>query len=171
MLVSRNQTIERFAAICAQLDDGFADRALILGTAGFDESSWKRLETGWTTQIAEGSDGSLARRFGEAYAAARGPRSGLPFSSANVGEECGIRPEPAQRRIYEPPIRPASSATDATESTIEVPVFAQRPPVLPFVPPRPPCRRLHRFDTQTGLPLPNPIWIDDANDADSTKSA
>ncbi len=194
MLVSRDQTLERFAAICAQLDDGFADRALLLVTAGFDESSWKRLEEAWTTQIMEDSDSALSRRFGEAYAAARRPGAGTPTPTALLApgprflndqvqpwreeaaavslDASGVAPALlSQCRLDEPPCRPAFSATDATESTMEVPVFAQRPPVLPFVPPRPPCRRLHRFDSQTGLPLPTPLWIDDADIAASTTSA
>ena len=52
---------------------------------------------------------------------------------------------------------------------MEVPVFAPPSRVLPFEAPRP-VGRLHRFDTQTGLPLANPIWIDEPA-ADPTKSA
>jgi hypothetical protein len=90
----------------------------------------------------------------------------LPFSTARPGEHSGVRPAPARRRIYEPPIRPAPVSADVT---LEIPTLDARAPVLPFEAPRP-VGRLHRFDTQTGLPLANPIWIDEAA-ADPSKSA
>ena len=96
------------------------------------------------------------------------PRSApvLPFAMGRPGEDSGVRRAPAQRRIYEPPIRPASVPG---ETTLEIPILGALAPVLPFVAPRP-VGRLHRFDTQTGLPLANPIWIDEPT-ADPTKSA
>jgi hypothetical protein len=98
----------------------------------------------------------------------RVPRSAsvLPFATGRPNEDSGVRRAPAQRRIYEPPIRPASVPG---ETTLEIPIFGARAPVLPFEAPRP-VGRLHRFDTQTGLPLANPIWIDEPA-ADPTKSA
>lgn len=90
----------------------------------------------------------------------------LPFATARPGEESGVRPPPARRRIYEPPIRPAPASGETAQ---DIPVLGARAGALPFEAPRP-VGRLHRFDTQTGLPLQNPIWIDDAA-ADPTKSA
>lgn len=93
----------------------------------------------------------------------------LPFDPSPVEEESRVRRLPAVRRIYEPPIRPAPGAIDESDRTMEVPVFGPRPQVLPFVAPGAPGRWLHRFDTQTGLPLPNPLWSDDASANDPTK--
>lgn len=93
----------------------------------------------------------------------------MPFQPVGAEEKSGFHRTPAPRRIHEPPIRPASGAGETLERTMEVPVFARPSRVLPFEAPRP-VGRLHRFDTQTGLPLANPIWIDEAA-ADPTKSA
>lgn len=98
----------------------------------------------------------------------RGLRSAavLPFATARPSEDSGVRRAPAQRRIYEPSLRPA---TVPGETTLDIPILRALAPVLPFEAPRP-VGRLHRFDTQTGLPLANPIWIDEAA-ADPTTSA
>lgn len=196
--LSLADSIERYADLCARLDAAFPDRAAVLRAANLDESSLTGLQAHWTAQLITPSGEEIAARFGAAYAAARSRliahdedtwpadstaanrtaeirchrfTPALPFVPARPGEESGIRPAPAFRRVHEPPIRPASSATEASERTMEIPVFAPRPPVLPFAPPQPPFRRLHRFDSQTGLPLPNPYWIDEPSAADPTKSA
>lgn len=100
----------------------------------------------------------------------RVPRTGvvLPFSAARPSDESGIRRAPALRRIHEPPIRPA---LDTAERTLEMPTLTQPRAALPFEASLPGCRRLHRFDTQTGLPLPNAYWSDDAGTSDPTKTA
>lgn len=92
----------------------------------------------------------------------------LPFCAARASDESGIRRAPAVRRIHEPPIRPAS---DVAESTLEMPALTEPRAALPFEAPHAVCRRLHHFDTQTGLPLPNANWSDDVGTSDPTKSA
>jgi hypothetical protein len=237
-------SIDRYAELCARLDDMFVPRAATLGAAGLDEQAWITISAEWAERLCASEGAALAERFGEVYAATRrrlrapallgapegdpqfmsteaqawraeaarvsldatgnapalqtpdaeetwpsarandalatvelgrllpfAQRAALPFRDAGASEESSVRRVPALRRIYEPPIRPEVDATDSTERTIEVPVFAQRPPVIPFKPLRPSDRRLHRFDTQTGLPLTNPIWIEDAASADPTKPA
>jgi hypothetical protein len=238
-------SIDRYAELCARLDDVFASRAATLSTAGLDEQAWTALCAQWAGRLCATDGAVFAERFGDIYAATRrdlrapellgtaacdprfvsteaqpwraeaarvsldatgnappleipdaedtwpsaranDPRSdalatvelgtllpfvmraALPFRAVGTSEESGVHRVPALRRIHEPPILPADA--DATERTIEVPVYAQRPPVLPFQRTRPISRRLHMFDTQTGLPLPKPLWIEDAA-VDPTKPA
>lgn len=239
-------SIDRYAELCARLDDVFVPRAATLGAAGLDEQAWISISAEWAERLCASEGAALAERFSEVYAATRRrlrapallgapegdprfmsteaqpwraeaarvsldatgnapalqtpdaedtwpsahandarsdalatvelgrllpftKRAALPFRTAGPSEESSVRRVPAVRRIYEPPIRPEVDATDSTERTIEVPVFAQRPPVIPFKPLLPSDRRLHRFDTQTGLPLTNPVWIEDATSVDPTK--
>ena len=240
-----NESVERFAQLCALLNEGFADRAIVLASAGLDDNSWKQLESRWMTQIAQSADGALARRFGAAYTAARAPSTGAPnhvevsasalrflngeaqpwrteaaavaldaFGAApplllfadedteeslwptrqplsaardldRTAELVSCRPgpvlpfRPPQGKEDESGVRAVSAQCRADDShpvalppsdaTVEL---SQRPthtPALPFAPAGHPVRRFHRFDSQTGLPLPIPHWVDDA--ADPTKSA
>jgi hypothetical protein len=85
----------------------------------------------------------------------------LPFPSFAATDESGARPASAGRRLDEAPLRPA---LDATERTMDIPPFAVSVPALPFTAEHQPCRRLHRFDTQTGLPLPIGHWVYDPKD-------
>lgn len=188
-------SIDRYAELCARLDDVFASRAATLSAAGLDEQAWTALCAQWAERLCATTGAAFAERFGDIYSAtrrdlrapallgtaARDPRfvstEAQPWraEAARVSlDATGSAPPleipdavPALRRIHEPPILPADG--DATERTIEVPVYAQRPPVLPFQRARPISRRLHMFDTQTGLPLPKPLWIDDAGTPDPTK--
>ena len=156
------ESIERFAELCALLNEGFADRARVLGAAGLDEAAWKRLETRWMTQIAESSDGAPARRFGEAYAAKRRPFAGDPSPVAALaagprflnGEAQPWRNEaaavPLETSGVAPPLlsyvdedtedapRPARqplSAAGDLDRTAEL-AFCRPGPVLPFSPSR-----------------------------------
>jgi hypothetical protein len=183
-------TIDAFAAIVAQLDDAFANRAAILGAAGLDEASWKRLEDRCTTEILGRSDGALARRFSEAYAARRRPVEraavGAPCFTAEGSRFLSREPQPWRDEaaavslgalgeaprllsVVESDTRPlarAATAANDLDATAEI-AFGPPRAALPFLQTPPPGRRLHRFDTQTGLPLERPIWIDDpvaAND-------
>ena len=245
MHTPHNESIERFAQLCALLNEGFADRALVLASAGLDDSSWKQLESRWMTQIAQSTDGSLARRFGEAYTAARAPSTDAPnhvevpasaprflnieaqpwrteaaavaldafgaapplLSFADEDTEEGLWPtrqplsaagdldltaelvscrpgpvlpfRPSQGKDDESGVRAVSApcrahdslrvALPPSDTTVELSQRASHPPALPFAPAGHPVRRFHRFDSQTGLPLPIPHWVDDA--ADPTKSA
>jgi hypothetical protein len=156
------ESIERFAELCALLNEGFADRARVLGAAGLDEAAWKRLETRWMTQIAESSNGALARRFGEAYAAKRRPFAEDPSTAAPLtpgprflnGEAQPWRNDaatvPLDASGVAPPLLsfvdedtenaplPASqplSAVRDLDQTAEL-VFGRPGPVLPFSPSR-----------------------------------
>lgn len=157
-----DQSIELFAELSARLNEGFADRARVLGAAGLDEAAWKRLETRWMTQIAESSDGALARRFGEAYAAKRHPFAGDPSPVAPLaagprflnGEAQSWRNEaaavPLETLGVAPPLlsyvdedtedapwparQPLSAAGDL-DRTAEL-AFCRPGPVLPFSPSR-----------------------------------
>jgi hypothetical protein len=79
----------------------------------------------------------------------------VPFRSPPMGTTAGLE------RLPSPLSRPQAVANvDPAERTLEVPVHAAAArSVLPFRPA--PGRRLHRFDSQTGLPLPVPIWVDE----------
>jgi hypothetical protein len=193
--------IERFAQLCALLDDGSVQRAAVLDAAGLDEATWCQLRMAWLPRLAAGDALALALRFGRAYAHARRqvgkpalpeswpadlaaedtdvdaappvpkpddpakmtvaggfPLAGpaVPFRSPPMGTTAGLE------RLHSPPSRPQPAATvESAERTVEVAVLAtaERAAVLPFRPT--PGRRLHKFDSQTGLPLPVPIWVDE----------
>jgi hypothetical protein len=68
---ARSGSIERFAQLCALLDDGFAVRADILAAAGLDEAAWRALRAEWVPRLASGDAPDLALHFGRAYARAR----------------------------------------------------------------------------------------------------
>ncbi len=191
--------IERFAQLCALLDDGSVRRAAVLDAAGLDETTWCQLRVAWLPRLAAGDALALALRFGRAYAHARRqagkpavpepwpaelvaedtdvdaappvpepddptemtvaggfPLAGpaVPFRSPPVGTTAGLE------RLPSPPSRAQAAAIEPAERTLEVPVLATAErAALPFRPT--PGRRLHRFDSQTGLPLPVPIWVDE----------
>jgi hypothetical protein len=105
-----------FAALSAQLADPFADRAEVLGRAGFDEERWKTLEDGW------------ARRFREPGGQALAERLGVLFAQA-VRDLGATRPAAA----FDPPPR-VNPLGDTLEAGARLPV-----PALPFTkPPRSP---------------------------------
>ena len=168
--------VHRFAAIMSALADPFANRGAILGAHGHDAASWAGIERDWTARIHQDASGDLGRAYAEAFSrAARrndvlarpdaDPRLSMPAPPFEpAAEESYVREARAIRRIYEPPIRPDPAA--ARGETRDVPSFAGCTPALPFQPPRL-ISRLHRFDSQTGALLPDPIWVDDpvvAND-------
>src|SRR5262245_47010631 len=66
-------SIERFAEVCAMLDDPFADEERILRPAGVDPGAWDEVEARWLARMsasaAEAS--SLSAQFGKAYQAER----------------------------------------------------------------------------------------------------
>lgn len=66
------ESIERLAELSARLNEGFADRACVLGAAGLDESSWARFESQCATALAENADNVLALRSRDEDAAERG---------------------------------------------------------------------------------------------------
>jgi hypothetical protein len=80
----------------------------------------------------------------------------MPFAPerSQVGELGTAAPPSAHR---------APLPLNEGENTLDCPLFPETRSALPFqqapnVPP--PVKRLHRFDPQTGLPLPAPVWVD-----------
>lgn len=66
-----NESIERFAVLCAKLDDGDPSRALVLASAGMDERALDDLCRRWLPLLASGRDADLAICFASSYARAR----------------------------------------------------------------------------------------------------
>jgi hypothetical protein len=198
--------IERFADICALLDDGFSIRVDVLAAAGLDETGWQRARAKWLAILSASTTPELAQRFARAYGRARQragyvaiserarasdstwltvmdgdepacssrapmpldtdrsdltahvafPLAGpaLPFRSYPVGATASLERAPVTLSRPQPP-----AGVDPAEPTLEVPVLSTPPTVLPFR--TTPQRRLHRFDSQTGLPLAVPVWVDE----------
>src|SRR5690349_17560716 len=96
------------------------------------------------------------------------PAEALPFVKPAPGavplESAKKQPEAAQPR----PAPPGLDETSTTHAWASPPAR----PVLPFEPQKPPApeplsptsappgKRLIRFDSQTGEPLPSPVWVD-----------
>jgi hypothetical protein len=162
--------IERFAAICALLDrdDGPATRAS--GAAGVGEAEWLAAREKWLPVLVAGEP-DIAVRFARAYARACLGLPTLPEPDRTVEMAVCTGNEPVlpfKPRQVQP--RPARAESEPGDTTLEVPrVNVTKAPVLPFAPPAPTApapagrrqQRLQRFDTQTGRPLPEPVWVDE----------
>ncbi len=87
-------------------------------------------------------------------------RSGpvLPFlASPGKDEESGVRAASDQSRVADQRVL----ALHSIDATVELSRNIRHAPALPFAAAATPGRRLHRFDSQTGLPLKTPYWVDD----------
>jgi hypothetical protein len=85
--VAPTDAIERFAQLCALLDDGFSTREEVLAAAGLDEDRWQQLCVHWLPRLAAGDAPELALSFAPAYARARRYAGGivLPHVSPLLG--------------------------------------------------------------------------------------
>jgi hypothetical protein len=185
-------TVRRVAEITATLADPFAARNTILAAAGLDNAAWARMESECTQRIHEDTSGALGATYAESFARAKAgttarapdPRGhhdprflGIrqPWREEAAAVSLDARGE-APRLLsvvenYTRPLTRAATAANDLDATAEI-AFGPPRPALPFLQTAPPGRRLHRFDTQTGLPLESPIWIDDPVAAnDPTKPA
>jgi hypothetical protein len=118
--------------------------------------------------LAAGEAPEIAVRFARAYARAclGPPTSPEPDRTVEMAVCTGAEPV----LPFEPrPVRPRlmRAETEHGEATLEVPRGAvPKAAVLPFAPAVPPApagrrQRLQRFDTQTGRPLPEPVWVNE----------
>ena len=156
-------SIESFAAILARLSDGFAEPAAVLAQAGLTLDRWQKVSERWTARLGE-EGGALAERFSTAYAGAKAALD------RRVQDEKTLVPDPdfvgAEAQPWREEARSvvlSAPRVTETEGTMECPACPVPSSVLPFVesaPASPPRGRLHRFDPQTGLPLPAPVWVD-----------
>jgi hypothetical protein len=114
-----------------------------------------------TWEVPPGATGKAALPFSAAA-------SPTPSPFAVVSRRPGGQPRRDAKKLpattvlpvfVEPPKGSAAPDIDATAEMRRIPPEEE---VLPFSAPSPPPeeRRLARFDTQTGLPLPAPVWID-----------
>lgn len=126
-------SIERFAEMCAALDgeEGALARLPV------DDIQWHILRTRWLQVLASGEAPDIAVRFAHAYALAR--LGGAEEADRTMEM---VRGDLAPVLPFKP--RDVPAGDERGEVTVEVPVGAVRPKALPFA----------RFDTQTGLPLP-----------------
>jgi len=87
----------------------------------------------------------------------------LPFMQPpHAGDAAGAPAVPATApERHEPPAPPPPEEDDG-HATVMINRDAAFGPALPFMQPPagPPGKRLVRFDSQTGKPLPEPIWVD-----------
>jgi hypothetical protein len=153
---SPTDSIERFAELVAHLVDGFADRTAVLRAAGLTQASWTQIEGRWMERLASTEGGELARRFGDAYAAARARllrptlasgaeetrdthflvEEAQPLQEAAAGRDVGAEPPhllapPAVGGVAPPsratpPAAPASGL-DRTAETSFAPILASLP--------------------------------------------
>lgn len=69
--------IGAFAALCARLDDPFAERDSVLRAAGLSIAEWGRIKETWQQRLGAGGEAAaLGRAFGAAYAAAKATIAG-----------------------------------------------------------------------------------------------
>ena len=91
------------------------------------------------------------------------PAPSLPFRPAPAaGHEAGLQERHARTPPASPPHLGAANE-NAADQTLACPLDAHQRAALPFqkAPSAPPPRgRLHRFDPQTGLPLPVAVWVE-----------
>jgi hypothetical protein len=72
---STNEPVERFAVLCAALEDGFAVRADVLAAVGLDEAGWQSLRDQWLPYLATTDAPDFALSFTRAYGRARQHRA------------------------------------------------------------------------------------------------
>jgi hypothetical protein len=180
--MSPHDSLTRFAALAAHLGEPFADRPALLLAAGLDERRWAEQVEQWSARLNADASGELHRCFAEAYARALAPRGLAPArrdprflgdevqpwreEAAAVGAvESGSAPPPLVP--CNAPCSPQHPRDVSGEQTQECPIHTPAGSVLPFDRASAssagapfPGRRLHRFDPQTGLPLPAPVWVD-----------
>lgn len=157
------ESVEAFAALCAGLDDPFADRAALLASARLDERGFAELQEQWATKL--GTNGEDVRaRFAAAYSAARarGPKAIVTTSEAPEPPREEEIP-PTARAVTPPDKVPVGGSPSAPASppALELPSFmkadapeptAGRPAAAPTVAPQPaiaPPRR-EPLSTETG---------------------
>ncbi len=127
-------SVGAFAALCAALDDPFADRPAVLGTCRLDEAGFARLQERWAERFIADVDG-LGARFAEAYAAARA--GGDSPSAAPVNEEhAAIAMDQAPAAVDEIPATDRAPEAQAPVSSAvapetPAPVEASRAAVVP----------------------------------------
>jgi hypothetical protein len=186
---SPEHSIERFAELVALVDDGLTPRSTVLRAAELDADAWRRIEGQWMARLAAGDEPDIALRFARRYGLTRQSFStaaagegGAPLPQMSGTDVDDTLPDVPEGVISDgPDLAPASyppaaagdlvrTAADPTDVTIGCTPDAASKRVLPFVPPggpvfvpspAPPGKRLARFDTQTGQPLPVPIWVDE----------
>jgi hypothetical protein len=96
----------------------------------------------------------------------------LPFVSASADQACASHPiltDLPFRSGEQPPSPPAAPAAPASPMRPAEPMSHYRGPVLAEGQSAPPGKRLIRFDSQTGQPLPSPIWVDAVPDLSKSK--
>src|SRR5262245_43157809 len=59
--------VERFAQLCALIDNSPTTRADVLAAVGLDEVGWQALRAEWLPRLAADDAGQLAQHFGRAY--------------------------------------------------------------------------------------------------------
>ncbi len=125
--------IERFAQLCAQLDNGSLGDD-ILAAAGLDEAGWQALSVHWLPQLAAGEAPDLALRFATAYARARRYPGGMVLSHASpvLGSVVSAELDDADTDADVAP--PIALAPDYTLEGALLPAG----PALPFRTPTPP---------------------------------
>jgi len=138
--------VERFAALCALLDDGFASRAEILAAARLDDATWQQLRAEWLTRFAGPVAPQLALQFSRAYAHARRhpgylalpegaptPRNAAP-AGMEVGDAGADGDSPVEAPDTDPADRTAAGAFPLAGPAVP---FMVPPPWLPASAPSP----------------------------------
>jgi hypothetical protein len=147
------ETIERFAAICAAIDEG-RPRAHVVALAGYDDEAWDALVAAIFTLLASGGAGDLAILFSREYARARldarrraasaaaghtaempvyrGDRA-LPFADVHHHGEVNLTVEISRALLARPvtPFEPRRAPPADETLALDSAAVARRP-VLPF---------------------------------------
>jgi hypothetical protein len=143
-------SIEQFATLCARASCGPVS----------DEDGWTASRSRWLPLLASADAPEVGARFAVAYA-----RALLGAGQATQEDDRTLELEPHAHFGAALPFRSrvAPEVAAGEDATLEVsPAARPVPPALPFAPaPAPRRGRLQHFDTQTGKPLPEPIWVDE----------
>ena len=126
--VALEEAIERFAQLCALLDNGSSPRAEVLAAAGLDEAGWRLLCMEWLPQLAAGDAPELSLSFAPAYARACRHRCGivLPHASPVLGS--AVPAELEADSTYPDAAAPLGFEPDRTVEG----AFPHAGPALPF---------------------------------------
>jgi hypothetical protein len=154
--VSLVATIERFAQLCAALDEGFTRPAAVFSGAGLDATTWHEARSRWGAELAAGTAPDLAVRFGRAYACAR---QGLVANKADgTIAETAPRHAPIDVDVTaEVPIFRAGTAVPFAAARAVPDAAGSRPidhrPSAPIVPP---CAGTDPTETTLDAPIFRP---------------
>jgi hypothetical protein len=129
------ENIERFAELCAWLDDPFTDRSAVLRALGLDAARWRRIEDQWMARLINPAAEALVLKFGDVYASTR-----TSLMCAPADTPAPAAPDPRFLSAEAQPWREEAAQVgkvveDAPPTVRSTPPPAAAPPRAPGAPP------------------------------------